>query len=129
MEWSPPIESGSERMIKAIHKDITMDMVMKAVDLLDKHGLKYEAFFMIGFPDETREDMEKTFGLMKSLKNGSVCFSIFTPYPGTEQYDIAKSHGLIPNSPDWSRFSHQSNENHFMKNMKKDEFRSYVEEI
>ena len=123
------IETGSENMIKAIHKDITRDMVINAVSLLDKYNLKYDAFFMVGFPEETKEDIKKTFDLMKSLKKGRVCFSIFTPYPGTEQYDIAKSYGLISDSPDWSRFSHQSNENHFMKNITKDEFKKYVEEI
>jgi hypothetical protein len=66
---------------------------------------------------------------MKDLSFGRVCFSIFTPYPGTEQYDIAKSAGLVAAAPDWSKYSHQSDENHFMKNLTKEEFKVYVDKI
>ena len=123
------VESGSPRMLDNIQKDITIEKVRNAAALLDKHKLKYEAYFLIGFPEETKEDVEETFGLMKRLKRGRVCFSIFTPYPGTEQYNIAKRHNLIPLNPDWSRFSHQSRENHFAKNLSREELDYYVETI
>lgn len=123
------VESGSARMLENIHKDITVEKVESAAALLDRYKLKYEAYFLIGFPEETKEDIEETFGLMKRMRQGSVCFSIFTPYPGTEQYDIAKRHGLIPENPDWSRFSHQSRENHFVKNLSRKELDHYVETI
>lgn len=123
------IESGSRNIVKKIHKDITMDMVTDAVRLLDKHDLKYEAFFMIGFPEETKEDLDATFDLMKRLTKGRICFSIFTPYPGTEQYDVAKNCGLLSEAPDWSRFSHQSVENHFMKNVNEGDFKAYTKDI
>lgn len=123
------IESGSERMLKSIDKGITLEAIDSAVKLLDKFHLKYEAFFMIGFPEERVEDIEKTFNLMKKLKNADICFSIFTPYPGTEQYRIAKRYELIPEQPDWSRFSHQSQDNHFMEFVAKEDFEKYVRMI
>ncbi len=123
------IESGSERMLKNIHKGITLEAIDSAVRLLDRSHIKYEAFFMIGFPQERAEDIEKTFNLMKKLKNADICFSIFTPYPGTEQYRIAKGYKLIPQHPDWSRFSHQSQDNHFMEFVEKGDFDKYVRMI
>ncbi|MBL7196577.1 MAG: radical SAM protein [Candidatus Omnitrophica bacterium] len=123
------IETGSEKMLKNIHKGISLEKIDLAIKLLDKHHIRYEAFFMIGFPEETSEDIEQTFNLMKLLSNANICFSIFTPYPGTEQFEIAKRHKLIPENPDWSRFSHQSQDNHFMKYVEKEQFRQYVQRI
>lgn len=123
------IETGSERMLENIHKGITLEKIDLAVRLLNKYRLRYEAFFMLGFPEETYVDMEQTFDLMKRLKNANICFSIFTPYPGTEQYEIAKKYKLIPEHPEWSRFSHQSQDNHFMKYVEKETFKKYVQKI
>ena len=66
---------------------------------------------------------------MKQLSNAEICFSIFTPYPSTEQYEITRKNGLISESPDWSQFSHQSQANHFMKYLTRQEFRKNIEEI
>ncbi len=123
------VESGSPGMLENMHKDITIEKIRNAAMLFDKHKLRYEAYFLIGFPEETKKDIEETFNFMKSLKRGRVCFSIFTPYPGTDQYDIARKHNLIPENPDWSRFSHQSRENHFTKNLSREELDYYVETI
>lgn len=123
------IETASPRMLTSIHKDITIEKIYSAIGLLDKYGLKYEAFFMLGFPEETEEDIEQTFSFMQRLNKAKICFSIFTPYPGTEQYEIAKRHNLIPERHDWSKFSHQSEDNFFMKNVDKEKFDKYVNKI
>lgn len=123
------IETGSERMLKNIHKGITLEKANLASSLLNKHGLKYEAFFMVGFPEETQEDIRETVSFMRQLKNAKICFSIFTPYPCTEQYEIAKKYKLISEFPDWSQFSHQSQANHFMKYITKKQFEEKVAEI
>ena len=73
---------------------------------------------MIGFPDETMEDINETFELMKEL-DVDICFSVFTPYPGTPLFELAKRYDLIPPKPDWSLFSHQSLSNSFIKSIKK----------
>ncbi len=46
-----------------------------------------------------------------------------------EQYEIARSYKLMPEDPDWSRFSHQSQDNHFMKYVDKEQFGQYIEKI
>ena len=122
------VETGSPTMLKKINKGISLEQVESAVKLLDKYNLKYEAFFMVGFPEETQEGINQTFGFMKKLKNAKICFSIFTPYPCTEQYEVAKKYNLIPEAPNWSNFSHQSQENHFMKYMDREQFRQNIKE-
>jgi len=123
------IETGSERMLEKIQKGITLEKAYRAADLLDKHSIAYEAFFMIGFPEETEDDIRRTVACIKRLKNASICLSIFTPYPGTQQYHVARKLGLVPNSPEWSHFSHQSRTNHFMKYISKERFEEIVKEV
>lgn len=123
------IESGSERILKIVEKNITLQQIKKAVVMIKNSRISFEAFFMIGFPDETKEDIEKTFQLMKEMDRGTVCFSIFTPYPGSAQFDTAKRYGLIPEKINWSDYSHQSSENYFVKDISKDDFREYVDKF
>lgn len=123
------IESGSERILKLIEKNITVQQIRKAAGMLKQSGIPFEAFFMVGFPDETAEDIEDTFSLMKQMEGASVCFSIFTPYPGSSQFDAAKRYGLIPDKVNWSDYSHQSSENYFVKGLSRQEFKGYVDRI
>lgn len=123
------VESGSERILKIIEKGISVEQVKKAARMLKKIKIPFEAFFMIGFPDETEEDIEKTLQLMKELDGGTVCFSIFTPYPGSAQFDAARKYGLIPDKINWSDYSHQSSENYFVKDISKTRFKEYVDKF
>lgn len=123
------VESGSERILKIIEKNISIQQIKRAFELLKASGITFEAFFMIGFPDETKEDIEKTFQLMKEIKGGSICFGIFTPYPGSAQFDRAQKYGLIPEKINWSDYSHQSSENYFVKDISREQFSEYVDKI
>jgi len=123
------IETGSERMLKLIKKNISLEQIMEAVKLVRKHKIDLKTFFMIGFPEETKEDIEQTKHLIKKLNARGVVLSVFTPYPGTELYHRTEELGLLPKNPDWSQFSHQSPENHFMKYISKKEFQQIVIDI
>ena len=50
--------------------------------------------------------------------------SIFTPYPGSKFYDMAKNDGMISDNEDRSSFSHQSPNNCFSKDISNEEFRA-----
>ena len=123
------VESGSERILKIIEKGIRVEQVKKAAQMLKRIKIPFEAFFMIGFPDETDDDIEKTFQLMKEMDGATVCFSIFTPYPGSAQFDTAKRYGLIPDKINWSDYSHQSSENYFIRSVSKTQFKEYVDKF
>lgn len=56
---------------------------------------------MAGFPTETNQDMEKTIILINRLKQDNedaVIWKInkYTPYPGTELFDLAVQNGFKP---------------------------------
>jgi radical SAM superfamily enzyme YgiQ (UPF0313 family) len=69
---------------------------------------------MSGIPTETREDLDATvslvFELMRLNPNVHISpFYIFTPYPGTELFNVALEHGMKPPSSleEWASFRHE----------------------
>jgi anaerobic magnesium-protoporphyrin IX monomethyl ester cyclase len=122
------IESGSERILKLINKRITVQKVKQSIELIRGHNIKIGAFFMIGFPEETKQDINCTLDLIKKSKVDSICLSIFTPYPATKLYDKAMSLGLIPKKIDWENFNHHSPDNFFSKHINKKEHIKIISE-
>lgn len=49
-------------------------------------GIRTRAFFMLGFPEETREQMRRTVDLACRLDPDSAQFTSVTPYPGTPMW-------------------------------------------
>jgi radical SAM superfamily enzyme YgiQ (UPF0313 family) len=97
------VESGSQRILDLIKKDITLDQVRKAAGLCEKHNLKVGFFFMLGFPGETWADACKTLDLMDELEGMSECLTaamptLFCAFPGTTLLETALEKGF--KSPD-----------------------------
>lgn len=123
------LETASDRMLGLIHKNVTMEAFDKAFALLEKHHMSYGVFLMVGLPEETEEDILKTLEYARNSKATSLVMSVFTPYPGTESYDTAKKMGMIETQLDWSRYSHQSPEGYFCKNIPRERFAELVQEL
>ena len=122
------IESGSPSMMKILKKGITHEKVEHAQNVMRKADIPWDAFFMIGFPDDTPETIEETMKMIRRIECRSAAISIFTPYPGLEMYDLAKSYGLIKEPIEWRYFSHQSPINHFVKNIGREQFSAIASE-
>lgn len=123
------VESGSPRILEMMKKSITLDDVLRAAKLLDKYGIDWTAFFLTGFPYETKEDLEATAKFMKKINPYRVVLSSFTPYPGTEEYERAKQMGVLPKNIDWGLFDHNSPHNFFMKNVNREEYRKFFRNL
>lgn len=84
-------ESGSVRSLKRIRKKVDLDKVVESVEAAKKVGLVLRTNLIIGFPGETWRDVFDTimFGF-KMAKKGvdDVPIFIFSPYPGTEFFDL-----------------------------------------
>lgn len=83
------IESGSDKVLSALKKNITADKIIEVMDMTRKVGLRRMVTIMIGNPEETREDIEKTYELLKITSPDFLGVGFVTPYPGTELYDTA----------------------------------------
>lgn len=119
------IESGNDEILKLIRKGFTIAEALRAVEKIHRHGIELQAFFMVGFPQETPQSLNDTLAAMKRIP-GRLSYSIFTPYPGTEAFDFCREHGLVDETFDVARYNHQSPENCFCLNIPRDQFRRLI---
>jgi len=105
------VESGSPRILKMIRKGETNEDVKRALRLLRVAGIHSHAFFMIGLPGETPEDMELSKKLILEAQPDHVEINMVTPYPGTDIFQK-----LIEEDPmkidRWYRWFHQGMATH-----------------
>ena len=90
------VESGNQEILDSvIHKQLTLDQIRSAFAAARAVRMETIGFFMIGMPGETEETMEQTIQFACELDPLVANFSIATPFPGTEMYDIVKEKGHI----------------------------------
>lgn len=78
------IESGSQRILDSMKKNLTLGLIEEKINLIQSVGLESNGFFIIGYPDENIEDIKATIRFAKKLKLKRAHFSNFLPLPGTE---------------------------------------------
>jgi radical SAM superfamily enzyme YgiQ (UPF0313 family) len=102
------VESGSDDTLKKIKKGVTKQQMIEGFRAAREAGMFAGAFIMVGFPWETEEDMYETVRFAISLRPSVIIFSITTPYPSTELFDMCKDMGVLPAKINWEEFFHQS---------------------
>lgn len=89
------IESCSENILKKIKKRAGVDQIIKAVQMTKKAGMRALGSFIFGFPEEEKEDLEKTISISGKINLDFVTCYFATPYPGSELYEQAISENRI----------------------------------
>lgn len=123
------IESGSDRILKAVRKGFTIERALGACRLIKSRGLRLEVFIMAGFPQETEETFGETMSVVRDIECDKVIFSLFTPYPGTEAHRLCGSLGLLSPGHDSGAHHHQSPENYYSPAIAPERFRDLVMEM
>jgi B12-binding domain/radical SAM domain protein len=77
------LESGSERMLKAMRKGVTVEENRRAVEMARELGVKVGGSFIVGYPGESREDFQETMSFAEETMLDDVFVSIAEPIPGT----------------------------------------------
>jgi len=103
------IETASPEIMKTLQKDITLEQVEKAVQAHKETGLQVIGYFMLGSPGETPETIRQTINYAKKLKVDFAQFSVTTPFPATELYDIYMRGRKEP--PEWKDFIYAGTDN------------------
>lgn len=98
------IESGSPRILKLMKKGETTIQMMKAVKITKKIGMETLGSFILGYPEETRNDLLQTIHFANKIGIDFAEFSIATPYPGTELFEFATKEELLL-TKDWSQYT------------------------
>lgn len=123
------IESGNQRVLDLIKKEITLKQVQEAVKILRKNKMYWSGFFMFGFPTETEEDIFDTLDFLKQTNPDWANISIFTPYPKTELYELSVEKGMITDPPDYTLYSHQNPNLRFTDKIPQDRFYSLAKHV
>jgi magnesium-protoporphyrin IX monomethyl ester (oxidative) cyclase len=102
------LESGSEKILNYLKTGtVTVEDNRRAIRLCRKQGIKTMGNFIIGSPDETEEDLQKTFDLFTDKNLDESYIHQLTPFPGTQIWDYAKQKGIVSddiNTLDFSQF-------------------------
>lgn len=88
------VEAGSDHFMDVLRKDITVEDAREAFRLTRKAGISSLAYFMIGIPGETEDDIRQTWRLARELDPDFVHVTILCPFPGTEIYRNALAEGV-----------------------------------
>jgi radical SAM superfamily enzyme YgiQ (UPF0313 family) len=88
------VESGSERIVKAMHKQGVdrpwLDLCRQVFRWTRELGIGTNAYYVIGNPTETREEIEATIRFAQELGSDSIQVHFYTPYPGSAAWDLFK---------------------------------------
>ena len=123
------IESGNNEILKKMKKNITVEEALSGSNIIRRHGIWLNAYFMVGFPHETEDTLNDTITVMEKIKCNALVYSIFTPYPNTELFEYCRENGTIDDDYDASLHNHQSPTNCFCVNIAPERFRALVSKI
>ncbi|MEO6963255.1 MAG: radical SAM protein [Puia sp.] len=84
-------ESGSQRILDAMDKGITVQQIRDATRLIRKSGMKPSFFIQFGYLGETKEDIEMTIRMINQLLPFEIGISVSYPLPGTVFYEKVKN--------------------------------------
>ena len=83
-------ESGSQRILDAMDKEITVEQIRTARRRLGEHGVRACFFIQFGYPGETWADIEATVALVAELLPDDIGVSVSYPLPGTRFHEMVK---------------------------------------
>jgi len=98
------VEAGTERILKVLNKGITLQQAQNAFRMTRRAGIETLAYFMIGAPSETREEIRETLEFAKRLRPDFVHITILTPFPATQIYRDGLSQGILEHDI-WQSFA------------------------
>ena len=85
------VESGSERIIEIIKKQQGskpwLELCRQAFGWTRALGIGTNAYYVLGNPTETREEIEQTIRFALELNSDSIQVHFYTPYPGSAAWE------------------------------------------
>jgi radical SAM superfamily enzyme YgiQ (UPF0313 family) len=101
------LESANQKTLDKINKNLRASEIEPGLKICKEAGLKPHITVMVGYPWETRKDIENTLSFVKKLfRKGlvdSLQATLAIPYPGTPLFDYCKENDLLL-TKDYGRF-------------------------
>ena len=104
------IESGSPEVLKLMNKKVDLIKAKRLIAYARTIGIKTKAFFILGYPGETKGAMERTVDYAGELMADWSLFFPASPLPGTPMMETCKQNGWLVNpNLDWRYSFHTAN--------------------
>lgn len=84
-------ESGSQKILDAMDKGITVNQIMESTRLLQSKKIKVGFFLQFGYPGEGMSEINETMDMLLRLMPDDLGISISYPLPGTVFYEKVKA--------------------------------------
>ncbi|HZE88504.1 MAG TPA: radical SAM protein [Verrucomicrobiae bacterium] len=98
------IESGDEYVLKhIIRKPLKLKNVLPLAKKIRQMGIEMEAFFVVGMPGETREQLRQTFRFARELDADNTLYFYANPIPGSPLYDESLKHQYLSKEFDYTK--------------------------
>ena len=102
------IESGSQKVIdELLKKGINLNRAKEVIKETVDEGIGVGAWFMIGIPGETREQVLKTIAYAQKIDASIIEVNIATPWPDTGFYELSKKKDWLV-TDDWGKMNEKS---------------------
>jgi len=92
------LESGSEKVLRAINKNIDLKKTFEFVKACHSLNIRSHMFLLVSLPEETKEDAMETIKICRDLSKyvTSLSLGVTQILPGTELERIALEKGILP---------------------------------
>lgn len=94
------VESGCQRILDSMRKNVTKERIAEVIDKATRAGIITKANFILGHLGETHDSIMETIEFANSLNVHYVQHTHLVPLPGSEIYETASKYGTF--NPDWS---------------------------
>ena len=99
------VESFDEEVLKASGRfSVTQDQQLEKIRELEKNKVQVSAMYILGFPTDTDETINKTINYSKKLNTTYAQFSVWTPYPGTPVFNEYKDKITAKNYDEFDQY-------------------------
>jgi anaerobic magnesium-protoporphyrin IX monomethyl ester cyclase len=89
-------ESGSQKILDAMERGVTVEEVRRAIKLAQKHGIKVGMFLMWGYEGEEMEDIAATVEHVKESNPDIFFTTVAYPIKGTPYFDSVRDRVRLP---------------------------------
>ena len=86
------VEAVNQATLDLYKKDAKVEQGKRAIELINAHDIISETSFVMGLPDETPLEMERTIELAKFFDPDMAFFLAITPWPYADLYAQVKDH-------------------------------------
>ena len=94
-------ESGSQRILDAMERGVTVEQVQWAARAARRHGIQVGMFFMLGYHGEELSDLEATIRHIKTCQPDVYCTTVAYPIKETAYYAEIADHVVA--GADWGQ--------------------------